>query len=149
MPSNQPRRRARANAAHRSGTSASLHLIRTKPLLVIEGRVNGIGPLRFAVDTGASLCILSPAAAKRAALRVPEQQRAQAISAGGRFPTSIAKARLLEIGDLSVRNLEFAVMPLERVNRPTRLRLDGVLGYNLLSRYCVTIDYRNKTLIFH
>jgi predicted aspartyl protease len=125
-----------------------IRLLRTKPLLVIAARANGIGPLRFVVDTGASLCVLSPAAAVRVGLVAPARQHAKAIGAGGSVEASIGKLKLLEIDTLSISNLEFAIMPLGVLNRTTRLRLDGVLGYNLLSRYRVIIDYRNRMLTF-
>jgi len=115
-------------------------LSKRKPLLIVQGLVNGKGPFSFVVDTGASVTVLSPHVAKQAGLSLCRID-AKAISAGGRLDTAFGRLNSLRIGTVEVRNLRVAIMSLTRVNRAAQLRLGGIIGHNLLRRFRVTIDY--------
>jgi predicted aspartyl protease len=111
-----------------------------KPLLIVSALVNGRGPLNFALDTGASLTVVSPGVARRA--RLPSDgARDKAIGAGGRLPVIFASVDSLEVGDVQAAGLEVAIMQMSPISRAIGLRLDGILGLNFLQKYRVTIDY--------
>ena len=126
----------------------TITLLHSQPLLVVEGKINGRGPLRFSIDTGASSTVITPGAARRVRLANRTNKIVKGVSASTVVPAFLVKIDFLEIGNLSVHNLDAAVMNLSTVNRATHLNLDGILGYNFLCRYRVTIDYKIGTVKF-
>jgi predicted aspartyl protease len=119
-----------------------------KPLLVVSAFVNGRGPFNLAVDTGASLSVISRGVARRAKVATDGSVRARAIGAGGALDAVFARVSSVELGDLRAADLDVAVMRLTPISRAIGFRLDGVLGFNFLRRYRVTIDYPKQVLSF-
>lgn len=116
-----------------------------RPLLIVQGWVNGTGPFDFVVDTGASLTILSPRVARDAGVN-SSGSNAKAVGAGGHLEVSYAEVDSLKIGSMKVAKLRVAIMDLKGIDQAIKLRLGGIIGYNLLKQYRVTIDYPNKRL---
>ena len=61
---------------------------------------------------------------------------------------TVSRLRSLRIGEIEARSLQVAVVSLATLNRQTRLNLGGIIGYNFLRRYLVTIDYPRRTIAF-
>jgi predicted aspartyl protease len=114
---------------------------------VVSGRVNGCGPIDLVVDTGASMTVLSPSVARRAGVAL-HGPRVAAAGAGPRMPARLARLRSIEIGHLRATRLGVAVLSLAALNRATGLGIGGIVGYNLLCRYRLTIDYAAGRLVF-
>ena len=116
-----------------------------KPLILIPVAVNGRGPYSFVLDTGASLTMLSPRLETELGLVAGIE--ANGVGAGG------ALRVLLHTADISVaaqhlRDVEVAVGDLSAVEKAVGTSLDGILGYNFLSRFAVTIDYEQQVVTF-
>jgi len=124
----------------------SIELLRTQPLIVVDVKINGKGPFHFSVDTGASVTVVTPSAARIAKIKYGHAKAATAVSASSRAATYLSQLDTLEIGDLIVNEIDVAVIGLATVNRATHLNLGGLLGYNFLSRFRVTIDYDRAVL---
>jgi aspartyl protease family protein len=93
---------------------------------LVEAKVDG-APVRFMVDTGASLVVLSPEDAKRAGLHVRDHHFTQKLhTAGGIVRAAPVTLREVRIGHLTVRNVEATVneQPLDT----------SLLGMTFLSR---------------
>lgn len=119
-------------------------LSRSEPVILVAATVDGHGPFRFILDTGASTTILSPLVARRAG--VTTNARARAASAYGSKPVGLGRVRTLKVGNAEARNLRVAVVSMAYLNRTTRLRIGGILGYNFLRRFCITSDYPSRRL---
>ena len=119
-------------------------LSRSEPVILVAATVDGHGPFRFILDTGASTTILSPFVARQAG--VTAKARARAASAYGSQPVGLGRVRTLSVGDAEARNLRVAILSLAYLNRTTRLRIGGILGYNFLRRFRITIDYPSRRL---
>jgi predicted aspartyl protease len=99
--------------------------------------VNGTGPYRFILDTGATETVLTPATAAKAGVEgyavTPRQQR--------------GVVRELRVGDAALRDL-----PVHIFDPPQALplRLDrgadygGILGATFLRRFVTTLDYARR-----
>jgi len=106
-----------------------------KPLLVLPVEINGEGPFRFALDTGASTTILSLEVARLAGVA---GQRALVMRGGGGKVAGLSG---------SVESIRVAVGPfLGPLSEAMGERLDGILGYNFLRRFRVRIDYPGRSL---
>jgi len=116
----------------------------SKPLILIPVGINGPS-CQFALDTGASTTVISP----ELALRVGAEGRAMPGMSGGGGTVTAAAAVVpsLAIGRVSLSQVRIAVAdfhgPLAQV---LGARLDGIIGYNVLRRFRVTIDYPGATL---
>jgi hypothetical protein len=108
--------------------------------------INGQGPFAFALDTGASHSVVSTEVAEQLGLPVagPPVQTAGVISVGELIPVRVESWR---VGDV-----ELPPLTLARVNIPNppgrQVRLDGLLGSDVLSRYgVIKVDYDGQVLI--
>lgn len=129
----------------RKPRSISFKLGKGEPLVIVQCLINAKGPFDFAIDTGASMTIISPAVARKTGIS-QTGKRAKAVGAHGRGEVRLARIKSLEIDAISVTNLPVAIMSMATINRASRLHLGGIIGYNFLKRYCLTIDYSTKSL---
>jgi predicted aspartyl protease len=106
--------------------------------------INGKGPFKTLFDTGA-VNFMSETFAHRLGLNVDTQ----GIEFGTSSPATIQAHRVrvdtLQIGDLVVRDQTFYTAALPEENGAPVL----VVGYELLRRFAVRIDYERQTLTFY
>jgi predicted aspartyl protease len=116
-----------------------------KPLILIPTLVNGEGPYQFALDTGASTTVVSPELAQNQGLKsisVPEMT-----GAGGKVQAAVGTVESLAVGGAKLEKLYVMVADfLSMLSQVTATKLDGIIGYNFLKEFRVTIDYPNEML---
>ena len=106
-------------------------------LLFTEVYINGTGPYRFLVDTGATQTVLSNRLAKTLGLKQITSNIMHGVGGDGKLESPIYRADSLKIGDVTVRNL-----PLGTLGNPLLDQLmDGIVGTTLFSDFVVTINY--------
>jgi predicted aspartyl protease len=133
-----------ADESHKDG-AVPFEIAPTKPLIVLPVEVNGSGPYWFCLDTGTSMTAISPALGAQLGVSMRPGAR-QGMAAGGRISVSFGKLASLAIGhhhldDLDVTSADFFSSIAEASGR----EVDGIVGYNFLRRFRVTIDYpRNR-----
>jgi predicted aspartyl protease len=120
-----------------------------KPLILLDTMVNEKGPFRFVLDTGAGGTIITPALAKKLNI-VPDKpdKESKATGAGGDVQVRAGSVKSLAIGKTRRERLDVAIMDLAGISKAVGTDLDGILGYNFLKQYRVTIDYRGRTVTF-
>ncbi|MGH8169312.1 MAG: retroviral-like aspartic protease family protein [Steroidobacteraceae bacterium] len=100
--------------------------------------INGTGPYRFLVDTGAERTLIAAEIAARLAL--PRGARVVVEGITGRQPAVLVRIRSLRMGSLVSSSLEVPVLPRAMMN------VDGYLGLDVLDRHRVVLDFRARTL---
>jgi len=97
---------------------------------------------RFVIDTGCSLTSLDAAwAAERGV--TPDSQ----ITAHGSGSVSASLATTsLRLGDLVIGEQQVVLMPLDGVSKTFGVPIDGIIGFDILSRGIVEIDFRERIL---
>lgn len=116
-----------------------------KPLVLVEAFVNECGPFQFAVDTGASTTVLSSELAER--LAIGGEIAPDVTGGGGRISATAGRVESLRFADKAVTHIDVVVTGvLQSLGTAIGKRLDGIIGYNALKTYRVSIDYRNETL---
>jgi Aspartyl protease/PDZ domain len=110
-----------------------------------NAQVNGEGPFTLIFDTGAGVNVLSTTVAKHLGLQI-EEEPLQLAGAGGFATVRRAHIDTLQIGNLMLHDQTFYVMslPWEHSTGPA-----GAVGYELLRRLAVKIDYEHQQLTFH
>lgn len=124
-------------------TVVPFELINNRP--VIRLRVNNVRePLRFVVDSGAGMCVISKRAAERINLR-PVARGGLARAIGGRFEIVYGFLQSVHLAEARVENVPVYIREFFSNQEP----VDGYLGLSLLSKYLTTIDYdgRQMTLL--
>jgi len=113
--------------------------------------VNGGPPEPFLFDTGASVTVIDSGWAARHGLAT--EGHMQASGAGAAGGASFATLRSLRIasaaGDgIEVPDVKVAVLDVDPTFAPLFWRhMAGVIGYDVISRFVVTIDYDDSTLV--
>lgn len=110
--------------------------------VVVDAKINGHGPFGLILDTGGQTD-LTVATAKALAITARGKTGVGGVGAGVE-PSGYAHDLLIEIGGFSFKRQSSLVMDLPQPpqNRP----LQGMLGYELLRRIVVEIDYQTRTL---
>jgi len=105
--------------------------------------VNDQRPARFVVDTGATLCVLSPALAEAVGVEPkPEAPVIQLQTVNGRASGRLVSIPSVRVGDAEARGVAAVILPLGP-------DLDGLLGNSFLARFGVTLDADRGLLLLH
>lgn len=125
-----------ADEASTSVTFDSAH-----DLIIVTVRINGEGPFRFLVDTGASHHVMTPELART--LGVEVKNAAGAIGVGGKETISagLVEVAEMQIGTFTLKGQSFFVTPF-----PASYPFQGFLGSELFKRFVVQIDYTRSLL---
>ncbi len=146
---NAPARAAQVTAPApdptRGAITAPLEVTRTKHLAV-QVRINGQGPFRLILDTGAPLSFVSGRLAAKVGLI--KQEAANRPAFFGMRGQSVLKS--VDIGGAAVKDLGVMILDhpivqaLEQVDAP----LDGIIGFSFFARYRTTLDYQAGKVTF-
>lgn len=114
--------------------------------IVVKGSIGTLDNQNLIVDTGASLTTLSPTSARKLDLKGEKKH----VEAHGTAVT----VEQVEVPSVKLGQLEFATAPgwIAKLSFPDgesqSLRIDGLIGLNLLKRTSLTIDYETRVLRF-
>lgn len=120
-----------------------------KPLIILETLVDNEGPFRFVLDTGAGATVISPALAEKLAIEPDDGQAPRkATGAGGSVDVRMGKVKSIGVGEAKIDELAVVIMDLSGIGRAIEMEIDGIIGYNFLKMFRVTIDYPQQTVTF-
>jgi predicted aspartyl protease len=106
--------------------------------LTIDVHINGTGPYRFVVDTGAERSVIADSVA--AALNLPQGKPVTLEGLGGRITAPTVHVGSLSFGPFQREGLNLPTLP--RAN----LFADGYLGLDAINGTRVTFDFRHRSL---
>jgi hypothetical protein len=115
----------------------------------LEARVNGSRPLHVQFDTAAGSFVLNRSIAGELGLRVVTEFD-QPNAGSGDNPTriSILPAARIELPGLVLDLPQIAAVPLDDVARTYGTPIDGIVGYPIMARDVVTVDFDARTITF-
>ncbi len=122
-------------------TKVSFDLRNDRP--VIEVRLDRTSePLKFVLDTGAGISVLSNKTAKRLNINpVARGGAARGIGGDGKFDIVYGFLKSIYIGDVKIRNVPVYIREFHTNNE----QVDGYIGLSLISKFLTTIDYGENT----
>jgi predicted aspartyl protease/Tfp pilus assembly protein PilF len=110
---------------------------------IIKVRINGGKELRFVLDTGSGMSVLSEETARKIGIRaVARGGMARAVGGGGRFEIVYGYVSTIEVGDLRVENVPVYIRHFYDERDP----VDGYLGIAALGRLVTAVDYGTRSL---
>jgi predicted aspartyl protease len=101
----------------------------------------------WVLDTGASATVVDSTFA--ADIGLPSIGKAKAIGAGGTVDVNLVTLPPLRIQGIRLDEQQVGSIPLRELFGMHGLEIDGVLGYDFLSRFVTRIDYANTTMTFY
>ncbi len=135
---------------HRTGgrevTTIPFEIVNFRPLISVM--INGKGPIRLVIDTGASLSVLSDQTAVRLGIKpVARGGNARAIGGDGTFPIIYGLLDSLVIGETKIEMVPVYIRTVySSPDVPEAERADGYLGLSILANFAMTIDYKARQL---
>jgi tetratricopeptide (TPR) repeat protein len=135
---------------HRTGgkeiSTINFDLVNHRPFIDVV--INGKGPLRFVIDTGASLSVISDKAAERLGIKpVARGGNARAVGGSGTFPILYGLLDSIEIGEAKIEAVPVYIRTVHSApETPARERADGYIGLSVLANYAVTLDYQSRQM---
>lgn len=123
-------------------SSVSFEATDNRPIL--EVRVNGLkAPLRFVLDTGSGMSVISEQTAKRLGIKpVAKGGLARAVGGGGKFEIVYGFLDSIEIGNAKISNVPVYI----RRFFDSQLPVDGYLGLSVVSKFLTSIDYGTRRM---
>jgi len=109
---------------------------------ILQVRVNGSKePLRFVLDTGSGMSVISEETAKRLNIRpVARGGLARAVGGGGKFEIVYGYLSSIELGEVRVESVPVYIRKFFDANIP----VDGYLGLSVISKFLASIDYGTR-----
>lgn len=106
---------------------------------VLKVRVNGNRePLRFVLDTGSGMSVLSEETAKKLGMHpVARGGLARAVGGGGKFEIVYGFLHSLEMGDVRVEGIPVYIRHFFDSKTP----VDGYLGLSVITKFITSVDY--------
>jgi len=135
---------------HRTGgkeiTTIPFELINHRPFITLT--VNGKTSLRFVIDTGASLSVISDTVAAQLGIKpVARGGNARAVGGSGSFPINYGLLDSITIGEAKIDAIPVYIRTIHSASdTPEIEKADGYIGLSVLANYGVTLDYQAKQM---
>jgi hypothetical protein len=113
--------------------------------ILIDAWLNGKGPFRLALDTGATNSI-EPALARELGLPIEGSLKGRGVGEAS-FKAGYARVAQLAVGEVTLTDQLFYVIPTDSIDVGAPLPFRGLIGYELLKRLVATIDHEHQRLI--
>ena len=128
-------------AAGSEETSVPFELVGNRPIISL--RINGNDePLRFVLDTGSGISVVSDKTAKRLKIKsITKGGFARGLGGDGKFEIVYGLLNEISVGDVSLRKVPVYI----RKFHSDIHEVDGYIGLALISKFLTTIDYGNLT----
>jgi len=144
MPDSTPHDFSIAGGA--SETSVPIRL--SENHVYLDVMLNGKGPFHFIFDTGGAN-VVDPAVAKEIGAIGGGAMQLSGVGSTTES-SSFATIKTLQVGDATVNDQVFFVLPVRQgFGLTAGLPVDGLIGYEVLSRFITTFDYAGNRVTFH
>ena len=105
----------------------------------MELTVDDSDPLLFVFDTGAGGTIISARTAE--GLGITGKKTVSRQGAAGDAPIVLSEKHAVHIDDLTLPDVTLGIAELDHIDRRLGMRIDGVIGWNILSEFAVRVNY--------
>jgi clan AA aspartic protease (TIGR02281 family) len=117
-----------------AGDSISVALRAFRGIWLTEAVVNGQRSARVVVDTGATLCVLSPKFAATMGIEpAPDARVIELQTLNGRASGRLVSIGVLQVGEARAKDVAAVILDMGA-------DVDGILGNSFLARFAVTLD---------
>jgi len=120
-------------------TAIKMDIINNRPIITVKINERD-EPLRFVLDSGSAVTVLSDTTAKRLGIKeVARGGKARAIGGEGKFNIVYGFLNSLNIGDVKINKVPVYIRKFHYHSEV----IDGYIGISLISKFLTTVDYGN------
>ena len=105
-------------------------------------------PLNFILDTGAGGPVVDTEVAKKLGLELVGKIQARGAGEGTQ-EANLVSLSSIRFGDLVIDSVSGATIGLSHLNKYEGMPVEGILGYDIFSRFVVKIDYESQKLTLY
>lgn len=110
--------------------------------------LGGAKPLNFLLDSGAGMPVLDTEAAKDLGLKTVGKFEGHGVGEATQ-EVNLVTLSSIRLGDLVIDSVSAATIGLKPLNKYEGMPVEGILGYDIFSRFVVKIDYENQKLTLY
>jgi len=107
--------------------------------IIIELSVDNSDPLAFIFDTGAGGTIINSKTAN--IIGISGGEYVQRKGATGEAQINLSRKHAVSTDGFSLRNLNLGIVELGHLEKQIGIKIDGIIGWQILSQYAVRINY--------
>lgn len=115
--------------------------------LMVPVRINGKGPSWFIFDTGADSSALVKDRARE--LGIESKGSIEGVGAGGSADVGLIPDVTLQLPGVEIPTKTLVEFPDPGLSAIAGQRFEGVIGYDVISRFVVRLDYQNKMMTLY
>jgi hypothetical protein len=116
-------------------------------MIFVPVRIDGSRPLSFVLDTGSTRNLIDRKLAASLGLKASGSSSLQGAGAG-RIPVAFIHDVRIALPGIEGAGYEFSTADLQPLEASLGVKVEGILGYEVFSRFVVTVDYQAKRLTF-
>ncbi len=128
-----------------AGAHVAFELAGTRPIPVVQAKLNGKGPFAFILDTGAAGTVLDEDFAKSMGIALGAEQPIGDPSSAKGITAHEVEIESIEVGDAKFRGISGVAMDRKRFDPGQELK--GVLGLPVFAENLFTLDYPRKEIV--
>jgi hypothetical protein len=113
--------------------------------IFVQARVNDSEPLWFILDTGASVTVVEKEKAKELGLPMKGEIEARGAGEGSQEASFLADVTY-QVGSAKLIDQKAVALPMRSLEGLMGREIDGILGYDFISRFVTVVDYDNRKL---
>ncbi len=113
--------------------------------IYISAWVNSKGPFRFIFDSGAGGTAINRRLVHDMGLE--HLGTAEARGVGGADSSEVYQIDTLEVAGIRLMGLPGSTIDFDQLESVAETRIDGIIGYDLLNRFVISVDYANHRLV--
>ncbi|MFY0253010.1 aspartyl protease family protein [Chitinophaga sp. 30R24] len=118
-------------------------------VVILQAQVgNHSDTLQFILDTGSAGISLDTATCLKLNLKI-EPSDLIIKGLGSSKPVSYTRNHSLKLPGLTVDSLDFHINDYQLISQVYGIQVDGIIGYSLLKRYIVTVDYDTEEILIY
>jgi predicted aspartyl protease len=120
---------------------------KSNPLILVPAFADESGPHEFLLDSGATRSMLSQELASR--LGTEQESLDDAFGAGGSRQLGFGTIKALRVGPAAQEGLTLGIADdLAAIGDALNVRVDGLIGFDFIKNFRMTIDYRQQIIVF-
>jgi len=121
---------------------------KSNPLILVPAFADESGPHEFLLDSGATRSMLSQELASK--LGIEHQSLDGAFGAGGSRQLGFVAMKSLRVGPAAQEGLTLGIADdLAAIGDALKVRVDGLIGFDFIKNFRMTIDYQQQIIIFY
>lgn len=117
--------------------------------IYIKVKTNDSDSLRYVFDTGATGASIDSATAERIGISKENRQIVNVAGSGGAQNYTMATGQTFNLHGLEIKDVNPVLINFNGLKSATGIRLDGILGYELLDKYVAQIDFDQRKLVVY